>query len=239
VSGLSHPCYSYATAATLLDAAKVSWAYYAPAIYGNPGDIWSAYDAIFPVRFGTDWLRDVRSPETTILTDIQSGNLPAVVWVTPSFINSDHAGSRSTTGPQWVASIVDAIGESKYWSSTAVVVLWDDWGGWYDHVAPKQLPDPQTSAYEGLGFRVPVLIISPYAKAGYVSHKRHEIASSLRLIEAVYGLPSLHQADARTDAFKDMFDFTQKPRRFVHIPTSLRVQDFLRQSASNEPPDDD
>jgi phospholipase C len=134
--------------------------------------------------------------------------------------------------------VVNAVGRSKYWNSTAIVVMWDDWGGWYDHVAPRQIPDVSTRAFEGLGFRVPVLVISPYAKAGYISHKPHEIVSSLRLIENVFRLPSLGQADARTDGFNDMFDFTQPPIHFRKIPTTLHATDFLRQRAAFEPPDD-
>jgi len=130
-------CFSYRTAADLLDAAHVTWAYYAPVIGQNRGDIWSAFDAIWPVRFGTDWLTNVKSPETNVLLDIQNGHLPQVSWVVPSFVNSAHAGSLSLTGPQWVASIVNAVGESAYWKNTAIVVVWDDWGGWYDHVCRR------------------------------------------------------------------------------------------------------
>jgi phospholipase C len=234
-----YPCFFYSTIADRLDKAGVSWAYYAPAIGGlNNGQIWSAFDAIWPVRFGKDWVRNVKSPETTIFNDIANRSLPAVVWVVPSWINSDHAGSRSTTGPDWVGSVVNAIGQSPYWSNTAIVVMWDEWGGWYDHVVPKQYPDPHTRAYEGLGFRVPAIVISPYAKAGYVSHVQHEITSSLHLIEAVYGLKSLGLADARADDFADMFNFAQKPIKFRVIQTRLHEDDFLRQKPSSEPPDD-
>jgi len=233
-----YPCFSYATAAKLLDGAGVSWSYYAPAIGGvDQGEIWSAFDAIWPVRFGEDWVRNVKSPETTIFNDVANNKLPAVSWVVPSWINSDHAGSRSLTGPDWVGSVVNAIGESPYWKDTVIVVTWDEWGGWYDHVVPAQMPDPETHAYEGLGFRVPVIVLSPYAKAGYVSHKRHEIASTLHLIEAVFGLPSLGGADARADQFGDMLDFSQTPLTFHKIPTRLQPQDFLHQAPSSTPPD--
>jgi phospholipase C len=72
-----------------------------------------------------------------IFNDISSGSLPAVSWVIPDEANSDHPGSGSDTGPSWVASVVNAIGDSPYWSSTAIVITWDDWGGFYDHVKPK------------------------------------------------------------------------------------------------------
>jgi phospholipase C len=231
------PCFFYNTVASRLDAAKVSWGYYAPAI-GTRSAIWSAFDAIWRVRYGEDWYRNVKSPETRIFNDIATRNLPSVAWVVPSLINSDHAGSLSATGPDWVGSIVNAVGESPYWKTTAIVVMWDEWGGWFDHVRPQQYPDPQTHAFEGLGFRVPALVISPYAKAGYISHTQHEIASSLHLIEAVFGLRSLGGADARADAFNDMFDFSQKPIAFKRIPTRLQETDFLHQAPSKEPPDD-
>jgi phospholipase C len=230
------PCFSYHTAATLLDAKHVAWAYYAPAI-GQNGSIWSAFDAIWPVHYSADWQR-VESPETRIFSDIDNGRLQPVSWVIPSYANSDHAGNQSATGPQWVATVVNAIGKSKYWDSTAIVILWDDWGGWYDHVIPPQYPNPQTGAYEGLGFRVPLIVVSPYAKRGYVSHVQHEIASSLHLIEKTFGLGNLGQADVRADALDDMFDFSQTPTRFKPIPTTMSERDFERQPPSQEPPDE-
>lgn len=234
------PCFTYRTVADTLDANHVTWAYYAPGIGTNGGEIWSAFDAISTVRFSSDWKRNVRSPETTIFNDIIAGRLPAVSWVVPNMTNSDHAGSQSASGPQWVASVVNAIGQSHYWNSTVIVVMWDDWGGWYDHVVPPQYHDSQTGVYEGLGFRVPVIVISPYAKHHYVSHKQHEIASSLHLIESVFGLPSLGLADGRADALEDMFDFTQQPSKFKPIPTRLKQKDFINQPRSIDlPPDND
>jgi phospholipase C len=234
----SQPCFFYKTAAEALDRRHVSWGYYAPAVGANGGVIWSAFDPIWRVRFGPDWFADIKSPETRIFNDIATGALPSVAWVAPSYINSDHAGSQSATGPDWVASIVNAIGRSRYWSSTAIIIFWDDWGGWYDHVVPPQYPDPVTQAYEGLGFRVPLIVVSPYAKHAYVSHRQHETASSLHFIEWVFGLPSLRGADARADSLFDMFNFSQKPTRFEPIPTRLNAADFMRQARSLEPPDD-
>jgi phospholipase C len=240
-TGVEHlfgaPCFQYASVAGLLDAAGVSWAYYAPDVQSY-GGIWSAFDAIWPVRFGADWAADVKSPETLIFNDVQNGTLPKVSWVVPSFINSDHAGSRSKTGPQWVAAIVNAVGNSVYWNDTAIVVTWDEWGGWFDHVLPQQLADPQTGAYEGLGYRIPLIVVSPYAKHGYVSHRRHELASTLHFIETTFGLPSLGLADARADDLHDMFDFTQQPAPFQPIPDRSGPSDFIHQKPSLEPPDD-
>ena len=132
--------------------------------------------------------KDVISPETAVLTDVAAGKLASVTWVVPDLANSDHPASLSATGPDWVASVVDAVGASAYWSSTAIVVDWDDWGGFYDHVAPPQLD------VDGLGFRTPMIVISPYAKTEYVSHIRYESTSVVKFIEATFGLPTLSTA---------------------------------------------
>jgi phospholipase C len=226
------PCFDYPTFGDVVDQHNLTWRYYAPAI-GAGGGIWSAYDAIDHIRHGADWTSDVISPETQVLQDVPAGTLANVTWVVPSFTNSDHAGSKSTSGPDWVASVVNAIGQSQFWPSTVIFVTWDDWGGWYDHVAPQQL-DPM-----GLGFRVPLIVISPYAKRGYVSHVNHEFGSFLKFSEEVFGLSSLGQADVRADDFADCFDFGQPPQPYRSVQTRLRAADFLRQLPSSQSPDDD
>jgi phospholipase C len=108
-------------------------------------------------------------------------------------------------------------------------VTWDDWGGWYDHVPPPQLD------YMGLGERVPLLVVSPFARVGYVSHTQHEFGSILRFIETTYGLPSLGTTDARADDLSDCFNFGQSPTRFTPIPHGAFAPDYVGQPA----PDDD
>jgi phospholipase C len=225
-----YPCFDYQTMADLLDAKGISWRYYAPGT-SDSFYIISAFQAIKHIRFGQDWQNNIVSPETQVLTDIASGHLAQVTWVVPTFNNSDHPGAPAQ-GPDWVASIVNAIGASPMWSSTAIFVSWDDWGGWYDHVAPPQLDKM------GLGFRVPVLVISPYAKHGYVSHVQHESGSMLKYTETIFGLPSLGTRDAVSDDFSDCFDYTQKPVPFKRVNTSHSVAFFLQQKPSG-PPDDD
>ena len=165
------PCLTYETLRDLLDAKQVSWKYYTPQLFKTlPGDYWDAYDAISAVRNGPEWKKNILSPQTKILKDISAGSLASVSWVVPDSVDSDHAGFGSTDkGPSWAASVVNAIGESQYWSSSAIIIVWDDWGGWYDHVPPPQLD------YAGLGFRVPMILVSPYAKQGYISHTQYEI----------------------------------------------------------------
>jgi phospholipase C len=227
------PCFDYETLADTMDANGLTWRYYAPQA-GKAGYIWSAYDAIRHIRYGSDWSTNVISPETQIFTDIQNGNLAQVTWIVPNFNFSDHAGAHLTAeGPYWVADLVNAIGASPFWDSTIVLVSWDDWGGWYDHVNP-----PQVDAM-GLGFRVPLLVISPWAKHGYISHQQHEFSSFLRLTEEVFHLQSLGTRDAVSDDLADCLDFSQMPQPYVQIPTLFPPSYFMQEKPSDQPPDDD
>ena len=225
-----YPCFDYQTMADLLDAKGVSWKYYAPGT-DDSFFIISAFQAIRHIRFGPDWQNNVISPETNFLNDIKSGNFSQVTWIVPTFNNSDHPGAPAQ-GPDWVASLVNAIGESPYWNSTVIFVSWDDWGGWYDHVNPPQVDDM------GLGFRVPVLVISPYAKHGYISHVDHESGGFLRYMEEVFNLPSLGARDSVSDDFTDCFDYTQKPTPLQKVPVQHSREFFLRQKPSGAPDDD-
>jgi phospholipase C len=241
VDGGPFPCFTqFETMANLFDAAGVSWAYYAPAVTSkNPGGtFWSEFDAIADVRHGPDWTRNVVSPPTKVLHDASHGALPDVSWVIPDAADSDHPGD-GTTGPSWVAGIVNAIGESAYWKSTAIVVVWDDWGGWYDSVPPPQRD------FRGLGIRVPCIIISPYAKRGYVSHTVYEFGSILKFIEEAFALPSLESlgrgsgySDTRAYSISDSFDFKQKPGPFDPIAAPYARSYFLSRRPSMRPPDD-
>jgi phospholipase C len=229
------PCFDNTTLADELTAKGLTWRQYAPAVgkngAGKEGVAWSAFDAIKHIRYGDGW-NNVVSPETNVLDDAPAGNVASVTWVIPTLRNSDHAGSNSALGPQWVASVVNAVGRSPAWNSTAIFIVWDDWGGWYDHVVPPQLDNM------GLGFRVPLIVVSPYAKHGYVSHVQHESASILRFAERVFGLAPLAQSDARADDLGDCFDFTQAPRSFVPILTSQPPAAFFH-GPESEPPDND
>jgi phospholipase C len=237
------PCFTqFATLASLLDPAHVSWAYYAPAVRGGNagGLVWSEFDAIDAIRHGPDWTRNVVSPPSTVLHDAAAGQLTSVSWVIPETGDSDHTGEGRDDGPAWVSSVVNAIGKSSYWSSTAIVVLWDDWGGWYDHVAPPQLD------YRGLGERVPCIIISPYARKGYVSHTVYEFGSIVKFVEEVFDLPSLNSLDTgygytddRAYSLTDSFDFKQKARPFRPIAAAKPPAYFLSEKPSSEPPDDE
>jgi phospholipase C len=222
-------CFDYQTLADELDAAGLDWRYYA----AQADYIWSGYQAVKHIRYGSDWSK-IEAPSNLIISDVKGGYLPAVTWVTPALVDSDHSSSGSADGPQWVASVINAIGESPYWDSTAIFVMWDEWGGWYDHVAPVQLD------YDGLGFRVPLLVVSPYAKRGYVSHVQYETGSILRFIEDQFGLGRLAASDRRaTSPAKDCFDFKRAPRPFVPFKFKKSAEALGSQPADFEPTDAD
>ncbi|MFZ0032330.1 MAG: alkaline phosphatase family protein [Candidatus Cybelea sp.] len=251
-------CWSPTTLGQELDAKGISWAYYAASVNGVKGvpecggkgpdagkgrhGIWSAYQAIKYICYGSggsggsggsDWDNNVISPPQQFITDVQNGNLRAVTWVTPTNINSDHPGNGSLTGPSWVASLVNAVGESPFWDSTAIFIFWDDPGGWYDPVAPKYVDN------DGLGFRLPLLIISPYAKQGFVSHTHYEHGSILKFVEDRFGLPRMEASDSRANSpAKYAFDFSKGPRKFVPIKSKYDLDFFLNQPLDTRPPDD-
>ena len=136
----------------------ISWKYYTPAWQGSTGAIWNAFLAIGPVfKKSSEWNAHISQPETSIFNDISAGTLPAMSWLIPDGINSDHPAYPSDTGPSWVASVVNAVGESRYWKNTAIIIVWDDWGGFYDPVKP-----PPLDQQGGPGFRVPAIVVSPY-----------------------------------------------------------------------------
>ncbi len=232
------PCFTqFQTMADIMDPAGVSWKYYAPQTLDCPktcnggGLIWSVFDSISNVRNGPDWTNDIINPETQILNDAANGTLPSIAWVVPEWKNSDHPNTNSDTGPSWVAAVVNAIGNGPDWKSTAIVVLWDDWGGWYDDAPPPQLD------WEGLAIRVPAIIISPYARKSVVTHTQYESGSILKFMEEVNGLPSLGGTDQRANALDDSFDFSQKPRRFRTIPAKYPPPLFLKEHPSGVVPD--
>jgi phospholipase C len=229
------PCFDqWNSMANVLDDAGVSWKYYASKLLDS--GLWEPYEALKYVRYGPDWNTNIIAPQSQVLNDAADGNLAAVSWVTPSHADSDHPAYQSDTGPSWVASVVNAIGESPYWNSTAIIILWDDWGGWYDNAPPPQLD------YRGLGFRVPCLIISPYARAGYVDHTQYEFGSILKFIEEVYGTGNIGPTsqgytDERATSLDPAFDFTQQPRPFTAIPSKYPRSHFLREPPSDLPVD--
>jgi len=204
-------CFDNPTIASEADAAGVTWRFYADPLDKDDG-IWSSYQADRRIFHSPDWKNDVVNPPARFLKDVAAGNLANMTWITPTDETSDHPGLNADLGPAWVASVVDAIGASRFWKSTTIFVFWDDWGGMFDPVKPVY------EDYDGLGFRVPLIMVSPYAKRGYVTHVQYETASVLRYMEDTFDLAPLAAADARAnDPASDAFDYGQTPRAFKRI----------------------
>ncbi len=215
----------------------ISWKYYVPGhtVSGYAGKIWNAYDIIWPVRYGPEWNIQHFPPETNVCRDIRDGALPGgVVGDTRQrrLRSSGETGSaQSTRARRGSRRWSTPSGRASYWSSTAIVVVWDDWGGWYDHVPPPQLDDA------GLGIRVPMIVVSPYAKTGYISHTQYEFGSIVRFVEDVWSLGRLGTTDVRANTIDDVFDFNQAPRNFQPIPAPYSEKFFEGQQPSNLPVD--
>jgi phospholipase C len=194
----AHACYNVNSVPQELDNAGISWRYYYNIPYWDaPGFVQSTSNSKNIVRDPSRFVRDVKA-----------GNMATVSWITPPNGSSDHPPQFIEAGQNFVTTQVNAIMNSPYWANTAIFVTWDDWGGQYDHVPPPQVDGL------GLGPRVPLLVISPYAKPGYISKQQGEFASFDKFIEEDYGLPSLKQRDslAQTSDLMDFFDFQSPPQ---------------------------
>jgi phospholipase C len=199
------PCFDLRTEGDLLLRAKVPWAYYSATPMQN-GYLWSAYDAIRHFRQDKRLWQSHVFPVTGLIHDIREGRLPPVAWVTPRFELSEHPEYSFCWGQNWTTSVVNAIMRSPMWKDTAIFITWDDYGGFYDHVPP-----PQVDRF-GFGIRVPLLVISPYARKGFVDHTRGEFSSVLRFVEDNWGLTQLTARDRAATDLSEAFDFSQNPR---------------------------
>jgi phospholipase C len=223
---LIFPCITPLTIFDELDSAHISWKYYTPSV----DFIWTSPYAIQSLYQNDK--ADVIVPETRVLSDIQKNRLAQVSYVIPSGLNSDHPGHDYDGGPTWVASIVNALGASQYWNQCAVIVVWDDWGGWFDHVAYRHPASNPVDPYE-YGLRVPLIAVGPYAKSNFVDHQQRDFAAIPHFIEDVYGLASLGKLDVQTDDLFTLFNFGGQPRKFTPIPTgSVTIKSLI-----NRPPD--
>ena len=201
-----------------LEKAGISWKYYA-----LPNQWMNALQAVRHVRYGPMWDR-VQDP-STILTDLRDRDLPAVSWLIPPEGNAnEHPGGdvNICIGENWTVQYLNALFDSSEWRSTAVVIVWDDFGGFYDHVVPPHYD------VMGLGPRTPALIISPYTVAGdnpdggAIDSTVYEFSSVLRFIEELHGLEPMTDRDAQASPLAGAFDFSQPPR--LDVP-KLRARD--------------
>ncbi len=197
------PCFNMQTLADEANDAQVSWKYYASPIH-HFGYIWNTFDAIRHIRNSSQWSTNVLPP-AQFDQDVDTGNLPAISWLSSDLSTSEHPPSSECAGENWTVKRINQIMRSPLWSSTVIIVTWDDFGGFYDHVAP-----PHQAAYR-LGPRVPLLVISPYAKPGYIDHRRLDFRSILTYIEDTFNLPHKAAFDRTTGSIAHMLDYSQTP----------------------------
>jgi phospholipase C len=253
------PCFEHRTLSDLLQARGVSWRYYGdnlPAVSPTATGLWMAPNAIKHICVavgqkctGKEWISNVVLKPAAVLSDAKNCKLAGVSWVTPDGANSDHSGHvNNTGGPSWVASIVNAVGTStcknpdgsSYWNSTAIIVTWDDWGGWYDHEPPTIKAYPQ-GGYQ-MGFRVPLIVVSAYTPAEFISNSPEDFGSVVRFIERNFGIMegALTFADLRsTSDLMEFFSLGNPPRPFHAIKAPLSARHFLSAKSSGVAPDDD
>lgn len=212
--------FSFSEITQLLGSGKIDWRYYvnrgktAGAADGGVANVdsdettytfWNPLPA-FPAVKNDPTQFSRLTDATQFYTDAQNGKLPQVSWIIPNNNLSEHPPASVATGMNYVTGLVNAVMNSPQWNSTAIFISWDDWGGFYDHVDP-----PKVDQY-GLGIRVPGLVISPYARQGYVDHKTYSFESWLRLIEERFGVIPMTVRDNTANDMADAFDFTQQPR---------------------------
>jgi phospholipase C len=215
--GLVPPCFDFLTEGDLLRRAGIDWAYYA-AQEDQRGYIWSAYSAIRRYRESPErWRRHIH-PVDRVVQDIEAGRLPAVTWITPRFELSEHPEYSFCHGENWTTEIVNAIMQGPSWKDTAIFLTWDDYGGFYDHVRPPQVDR------QGFGVRVPMLVISPYARRGVVSHELAEFSSVLRFIEDNWRLGRLTRRDRSATPMMSAFDFASPAQPPILLPERTDCQ---------------
>jgi phospholipase C len=246
------PCFDHLTMADLVS----DWKYYAV----GDGNYWTAPDAIEHICVPSDgkctgWGTHVNDTNPAqVLTDLSNCVFHTLTWITPTAKNSDHAGINDGGGPSWVASIVNSIGNSHctdtidgrtytYWQDTAIFIVWDDWGGWYDHEPPTILPGVEGD-YQ-YGFRVPMIVVSAYTNPGYIDNGRYDFGSILRFTELNFADLGLREgelgfADSRaTTDLTAFFHLGQQPRPFVTIPAPKNADFFIHDPRPQEVPDKD
>ncbi len=193
------PCFSVDSIGGQLDRHGIPWSEYGPPENAH-GYGWVAYDAVKPIRESASYARHVL-PLGWFKSDLNQGYLGAVTWIVPPYNRSDHPGGAALCdGENWTANLINEIMASPDWRHTAIVLTWDEWGGFYDHVAP---PHPDRF---GMGPRVPMLVISPWSKPG-VDHTVYDFTSVLRFIDEDFGLPLLSAREREANSIANAFQF--------------------------------
>jgi phospholipase C len=201
------PCFKIDSIGAQLTRRGIPWSEYGPPENGH-GYGWVAYDAVKPIRESPSYARHVY-PLGWLPSDLEQNYLAAVTWIVPPYNRSDHPGGASLCeGENWTVDLINRIMRLPDWRDTAIVLTWDEWGGFYDHVPP-----PQPDRF-GLGVRVPMLIISPWAKRG-VGHTTYDFTSVLKFIDENFGMPVLSERERRANSIRNAFQFSHPLPRWT------------------------
>jgi phospholipase C len=207
--------FTFRSVIELLGQSNISWKYYVG--YKNPTQIgiWR------PLPGFRQFANDPTLARHLVQTaqfhrDLKNGTLPQVCWLIPPGPLSEHPITDVSKGMWYVTGLINAVMQSSYWQNCAIILMWDDYGGFYDHVPPVQ-----TDEY-GFGFRVPAIVISPYSISGAVVHTQYDLTSPLKLVETKFGLSSLTPRDGASNTMLECFDFTQTPLPPVIITPSTK-----------------
>lgn len=193
------PCTRMVVLMDLLEERGISWRYYM-----GGGIHQKAIKMVRHIRLGPMWSKVIESERFP--AELRAGRLPTMSWLTPPGGLTDHpANGGICKGENWTVETLNLLMRSEYWDNMAVILTWDDFGGFYDHVPP-----PHVDLY-GMGPRVPAIVISPWARPGFVDSHTYDFSSVLKTIEELHGLPSLGARDARADPMWRSFDFEQEP----------------------------
>ncbi|HTW80543.1 MAG TPA: alkaline phosphatase family protein [Terracidiphilus sp.] len=229
--------FSFAAVVDRLAGQNVSWKYYvettgSPLKVSDPCHVkdpepqqlglWNPLPGFKSIRDNPKLMARLVN-ETEYYRDLREGTLPQVSWLIPDFQDSEHPPEPIGQGMWRVTGLINALMKSSYWQSSVVFLTWDDYGGFYDHVAP-----PEVDAF-GYGPRVPLLIISPYARSGYVTSETGDFSSILRFIEERFHLQHLTARDDRAGDMSDAFDFDQKPLAPLVIPIPTQSPSHYRE----------
>ncbi len=196
-----------------LNAAQVSWGYYMTSFANSQSGTCTDYTPQEnPFQYFTSTQNSPNIQNFTLASfqsDLNNGTVPSVLWIQPDGHEDMHPGGGNVLdGVEFLSNVVQDVQNSSIWQNSAIIVLWDESGGWYDHVPPPQLPNT-----EGLGARVPVLVISPFAKTNYISHQQMDFVSILRFIQWNWNLGELPTAaqTAREQQSGDLCDLLTSP----------------------------
>lgn len=194
------------------DAAQVN-AHLSDLAYPNPQTftLWNPMPGFKDIRDNPEMMAHLVS-ENDFYSDLKNGTLPQVSWLIPDFQDSEHPPEPIQQGMWYVTRLVNAVMRSPYWKNSVIFLCWDDYGGFYDHVPP-----PEVDAY-GYGPRVPMIVISPYAKQHYISHYTYDLTSVLRFIEDRWHLKHLTARDGRANDMVDCFNFNEPSAEPLIIP---------------------